>query len=98
MLRERGAYVIVVARFVPGGRTAVTLTAGIVRFSWLRFGPFTAIAGLAWATYAVMLGYIGGRALERHPWIALVIALAIAAVITFAVEGVRFLRTRRSTT
>jgi membrane-associated protein len=95
MLEERGAYVIVVARFVPGGRTSVTLTAGLVRFPWPRFAPFAALAGLLWASYAVLLGYLGGRALERHPWIALAIALALAAAITAGVEGVRALRRRR---
>jgi hypothetical protein len=43
----------------------------------------------------VLLGYVGGRALEQHPWIALAIALALAAAITAAVEGVRALRRRR---
>jgi len=34
-LEERGNYIIVVARFIPGGRTATTFTAGYVQdFSW----------------------------------------------------------------
>ena len=32
ILAERGATVLIVARYVPGGRTAVTLTAGAVRY------------------------------------------------------------------
>ena len=30
-LTERGAYLILIARFIPGGRTATTFTAGMVR-------------------------------------------------------------------
>jgi membrane protein DedA with SNARE-associated domain len=97
MLDERGGYVIVVARFIPGGRTAITLTSGIVRFPWLRFAVFDTIAATLWATYAVVLGYVGGRLFEEHPWIALAIALAIAALITAGVEGFRYLRTRAGT-
>jgi membrane-associated protein len=96
MLDERGGYVIVVARFIPGGRTAITLTSGIVRFPWMRFGAFAAVAAVLWATYSVTLGYIAGRALEQHPWLALGIALGFAFLITLGVEGYRHLRKRVS--
>ena len=35
------------ARFVPGGRTAVTLTAGAIRFRFLRFGVYALVAAVA---------------------------------------------------
>jgi membrane-associated protein len=91
-LQTRGGYVIVVARFVPGGRTAATFTAGLVRFSWWRFALFSALAGVLWATYAVVLGYFGGQVFEEHPWLGLVVALGIAFGITALVEGRRHLR------
>lgn len=50
-LKGRGGLLIVVARFVPGGRTAVTLAAGTV-MTPSRFVPMAAIAGLVWAAYA----------------------------------------------
>jgi membrane-associated protein len=91
-LRERGGYLIVVARFIPGGRTAVTFTAGTVRFEWWRFGLFAALAAILWATYAVVLGYFGGRIFEQQPWLGALIAFGIALAITGAVEGRRHLR------
>jgi membrane protein DedA with SNARE-associated domain len=91
-LSERGGYLIVVARFVPGGRTATTFTAGMVRFPAWRFVGFAAVAAIAWATYAVLLGYLGGRIFEENPLLALGIALGIAFVITAVVEAVRRLR------
>jgi membrane-associated protein len=42
-LEERGAYIITVARFIPGGRTATTFTAGYVDFRWRRFLVFDAL-------------------------------------------------------
>src|SRR6266545_1778679 len=33
-LKERGSYVLIVARFVPGGRTAATFTSGLVQLRW----------------------------------------------------------------
>jgi membrane protein DedA with SNARE-associated domain len=88
-LEERGGYLIVVARFVPGGRTATTFTAGLVRFPAWRFIGFAAIAAIAWASYAVLLGYLGGRVFEENPLLALGVALGIAFAITGVVEAVR---------
>jgi membrane protein DedA with SNARE-associated domain len=91
-LEERGGYLIVVARFVPGGRTATTFTAGMVRFPAWRFVGFAAVAAIGWATYAVMLGYLGGRIFEQSPLLALGVALGIAVGITVVVEAVRRFR------
>jgi membrane-associated protein len=91
-LDQRGGLVIVVGRYVPGGRTAATFTCGMVHFPYRRFAAFDAFAALAWASYAAVLGYLGGRFFEHHAWVALIVALAAAALVTAAVEGVRRLR------
>ena len=92
-LEERGSYLLVVARFVPGGRTAATFTSGLVRLPWLRrFVPYIAIAAVTWAGYAVMLGYVGGRTFEDKPLYAVLLAFGIAAAITVAVEVFRRVR------
>src|SRR5919201_2235775 len=86
-LQERGSYVLVVARFVPGGRTATTFTSGLVRLPWPhRFAPFIALAAILWSGYAVLLGYIGGRTFRDKPLYAVLLAFGIAALITVAVE------------
>jgi membrane-associated protein len=91
-LNERGAYLILIARFVPGGRTATTFTAGMVRFPAMVFFPVDAVAAVAWAAYAVLLGYYGGRVFEEQPLLALAVALGIAFGVTVVVELVRRLR------
>lgn len=95
-LRERGPYLIVVARFIPGGRTITTFTAGFTNaMGWRRFILFDAIAGAIWGSYTVLLGYFGGRTFEEEPWKGLLLAFAIALAVTAVVEVVRWVRHRR---
>ena len=93
-LEERGGLVLVVARYVPGGRTAATFTCGVTHFPYPRFAAFDAAAALSWAVYASVLGYFGGRFFEHHAWVALLVAFGIAGALTLAVEGVRRVRRR----
>jgi len=96
-LKERGGELIIVGRFIPGGRTLVALTAGSVRFTWRRFATFDVIAALVWALYAGLLGYAGGHAFENHPWAGLLLAFGIAIVVSVGSEVVRaYLKRRRS--
>ena len=94
-LGKRGGELIVVGRFIPGGRTAVTLSAGTLRYPWPRFVLFDAVAALGWATYASLLGYLGGRAFEDAPWKGLVLAIGIAFAVAGGVELVRWALKRR---
>ncbi len=58
-LEQRGTYIIVIARFIPGGRTAVTFSAGYIHtFSWRRFLAADVVAGFVWGTYAAMPGLL----------------------------------------
>ncbi|WP_106537334.1 DedA family protein [Haloactinopolyspora alba] len=89
MLRQRGGLIIVVARYIPGGRTAVTLTAGTVEYPLRKFSLFDAIAAASWATYSGMIGYLGGKAFEENPLLGLAVGLGVALSITAIVELVR---------
>jgi membrane-associated protein len=95
-LTERGSELIAVGRFIPGGRTAVTLSAGTLRFPWHRFAIADAAAAAAWGLYAALLGFVGGRAFEAAPWKGLLLALALASAAAGVFEVVRSRRRRRS--
>ena len=95
-VEERGGELIVIARFIPGGRTVVTLSAGTLGYPWRRFVVFDAIAASIWAAYAALLGYLGGHAFEAQPWKGLLLAFAIAFAVTGAVELFRWWKRRRS--
>jgi membrane protein DedA with SNARE-associated domain len=94
-LNERGAELIAVGRFVPGGRTAVTLSAGTLHYPWFRFFVVDAAACVGWALFASLLGYVGGSAFEDDPWKGLVAALAISFSIAGVTELVRWYLKRR---
>jgi membrane-associated protein len=91
-----GARLIVVCRFIPGGRTVVTFTCGAVDYPWRRFFPVTVLSGVIWASYAFAIGRIGGTTFASKPWLGLVVALGLAFVVSLTVEIVRRLIQWRS--
>ena len=91
-LKERGGLVVIAGRYVPGGRTAATFTAGLTHYSYARFVAYDVVAASSWAVYGSLLGYFGGRFFHDHVWAALLLAFGIAGGVTLAVEGVRRLR------
>ena len=93
-LARHGAAIIVVARFVPGGRTATTFTAGTVHLPWPKFAAADAAGAILWSVYAAGLGYLGGETFERRPLHALLFGLGAALLIALSVEVVRRLRRR----
>jgi membrane protein DedA with SNARE-associated domain len=95
MLNERGGLVIVVARYIPGGRTAATLTTGAIGFPRSSFTGYAVIAAATWAVYSAGLGYLGGVAFEREPLKGIALGLGLALAVTAAHEAVRFGRHRR---
>jgi membrane protein DedA with SNARE-associated domain len=95
-LAERGGELIAVGRFIPGGRTAVTVSAGTLGYPWPRFVMFDALASIGWALYASLLGYFGGKAFEHAPWKGLLLALGIAFAVAGGVEGGRWILRRRA--
>jgi membrane protein DedA with SNARE-associated domain len=95
-LEERGFYLIVIARFIPGGRTAVTFASGYTHgMTWRRFIVADVIAGVIWGTYAASLGYFGGKQFEEAPWKGLLLAFAVAVALAGTVELVRWYLKRR---
>ncbi len=95
-IRTRGGTLLITARFIPGGRTALTLASGLTRQSRRWFASWIAVAALIWATYASLLGFIGGRAFEDNHTGAFLAAFGGAVAITVVIEVVRYLRHTRA--
>jgi membrane protein DedA with SNARE-associated domain len=91
-----GARIIIACRFIPGGRTAVTLSCGLMGYPRRRFVAATACAGAVWAGYAFFLGRLGGKAFEDRPWLGLLLALGVAVAASLLVEaGRRVMQSRQ---
>ncbi|WP_320669338.1 DedA family protein [Patulibacter defluvii] len=97
-LVQRGGTILIVARYIPGGRTAVTLTAGAVAYPRRTFTPFVAVAALSWGVYSAMIGYLGGHAFEDQPLKGLALGFGLSLLLAGAIELARHRAARRRRT
>lgn len=93
-VHERGGLLLITARFIPGGRTALTLSCGVTRQPQRWFMGWAAIAALIWGHYAALLGFIGGKSFEDNHTLAFIIAFVAAFSVTALIEVVRWLMKR----
>jgi membrane protein DedA with SNARE-associated domain len=73
-LSRGGGALVVIARFAPAGRSVVSLGAGAAHRKVKDFLPWSALAGVAWAGYAVGLGWFGGQWLGAS-WIGAAVSV-----------------------
>ncbi|RZU72623.1 membrane protein DedA with SNARE-associated domain [Micromonospora kangleipakensis] len=95
---RRGGMILTTARYVPGGRTAVTLTMGAVRYPLRSFVLYDALACGSWAVYCGLLGYFGGLAFARDPVRGLLVGIGLSIAVTGLVEVARWSRRRARAT
>ncbi|MET7749844.1 DedA family protein [Micromonospora sp. NPDC005367] len=84
-LRRPGPLVILLCRFVPGGRMAACFSAGRSRYPYRLFLTYETMAALGWATYGALVGHLGGTALASSTWRLAVVA--VVAATGFAAAG-----------
>jgi membrane-associated protein len=95
-LERRGAQILIVGRYVPGGRTGVTLMAGFVGYPLRSFAPYVGVAAVTWGVYSTLVGYFGGLVFRDHPWQGIAAGIGFGVAATLVVELVRFVLRRRS--
>jgi membrane-associated protein len=88
-IQERGGLLLITGRFIPGGRTVLTLSSGITAQPRKWFMSWIAIASVIWATYASLLGFIGGKTFEDNHTKAFLVAFGLALSVTVLIEVVR---------
>lgn len=84
-----GGILVVIARFVPAGRSVVSLSAGAAHRKMKEFLPWSALAAVAWTGYSVSLGYFGGQWLGSGWFGVAVSVLALFVAGTVAAYIVR---------
>jgi|TARA_R110002110_G_scaffold100500_2_gene256065 membrane protein DedA with SNARE-associated domain len=95
-IRKRGGMLLITARFIPGGRTILTVSSGVTSQPRGWFVAWIALATTVWASYAGLLGYLFGQTFENNHTLAFWLAFATALGITGLIELVRWLRERRN--
>ena len=94
-IRRRGGFLLITARFIPGGRTAMTFSCGLTRQPFLAwFTRWDIVAVIIWASYAGLLGFFFGDRFEDDHTRAFWWAFGTALSITVLIEVVRAVRSR----
>jgi membrane protein DedA with SNARE-associated domain len=84
-LRKPGPLVLLLCRFVPGGRMAAGYHAGRSGYPTKLFVGYDGAAALGWATYGGLVGHVGGTAITQSAW--RLFAIAACAAIIFGTAG-----------
>ncbi|MGZ0712902.1 DedA family protein (plasmid) [Coraliomargarita sp. W4R53] len=85
-LARSTAAIVFTARFIPFARIAVNLTAGAERLPALRYLGLSALAASAWAIYQAFIGAAIARILPDSPAAAVLISIAVALLVGWALD------------
>ncbi|AXB46567.1 DedA family protein [Amycolatopsis albispora] len=94
-LARHGTTLIIAGRYLPGGRVAVGLATGSLRYPLRRFVALDALGASIWAGYSVLVGYLGGASFAGKPAMGLLVAFGIGLATVAVVEVTRRHYTRR---
>ncbi|AEV88609.1 hypothetical protein ACWT_7598 [Actinoplanes sp. SE50] len=84
-LRKPGPLVVLLCRFVPGGRMASGYHAGRTGYPMRLFVAYDLGAALCWAGYGGLVGHLGGTAVTQSAW--RLFAIAAGAALIFGTAG-----------
>lgn len=83
---------LLLIRWVPGGRAASMVTAGMVRLRWSRLAPLAVLGAVIWGLWLVGLGYVTGSTTGLSLVANTLIGLTVGTLIGLALA---FMTTRR---
>lgn len=95
-LASRGGQILLASRFMPGVRTATTITMGGVRYPLRSFSLFDLAAATLWSTGWSLVGFLGGATFGTDPLKGLAFGIGIACTLMVLSEVVRRLRRARN--
>lgn len=85
-VHQHAVMLLLVARYLPGGRFATGVATGGIRYPWRKFLTFDLIGTTIWAAYSVTIGYVGGAYFADNPGKALLLAFALALTTVGLIE------------
>ncbi|WP_422935118.1 DedA family protein [Sinomonas sp. P47F7] len=91
-----GAVVTVLgARFLPGGRLASSVTAGLTRMTLRGYLASDAIGGVLWSVWMAGLGFAAHTTTDLPFWASALVGAGVSTALALAVGGVLARRRRR---
>lgn len=87
-IRDRGALLLVPARFIPVGRVFVNVGAGVAEYPHRRFLGITVVSGLVWAGYAIGIGLVAGRWFHDSPLLGAAVGVALGVALGLVIDRV----------
>ena len=97
-LAARGGQILLASRFMPGVRTATTITMGGVGYPLRSFSLFDLAAATLWSAAWALVGCLGGATFGTDPLKGLAFGIGIACALMLVTEVARRLRRARTTT
>lgn len=95
-LDDRGALLILTARYIPVGRVAVNMSAGAVRYPRRRFVPLSGVAAAGWAVSSAAIGSVAAAWFGDQPLLSATLAIIVALSLGLAIDRVVSRRRRRA--
>ncbi|WP_052462718.1 DedA family protein [Nigerium massiliense] len=94
-IARRGAVLIITGRFIPVGRVAINMGAGLADYPHHRFVLVTALSGTIWGSYAVVIGVLAGHWIESNPLLGATIGVVLGVTIGVIVDRIIQARQKR---
>ncbi|MGC5614573.1 DedA family protein [Georgenia sp. Z1491] len=94
-LERRGVPVIVAARFVPVGRVAVNVGAGVLDLAPRRYLPAAGAAALLWAGVTAALGAGAHAVVGGHPLVSVAIGVSAGVLLGLGLDALLRRRSAR---
>lgn len=85
-IARRGTTLIIIGRFIPGGRVVVNMGAGLAQFPHHRFMAVTAVSAVVWAVYAVVIGVVAGHAVKDNPLLGAAVGVVLGIVLGWIID------------
>ena len=87
-LSERGAMLIFTARYIPGGRVVVNLSAGATGYSIRRFTALDVFGCMTWAGYSVTIGVVAGGWFHDNKLLGIGLSVALAICLGYLIDKI----------
>jgi membrane-associated protein len=94
-LQKRPGVILVVAKFIPFARVAITMTAGASGLRVWRYLIFSLVSASLYTAYHVMVATTSGTLFSSNPLLAVGVSIGFGVLSAGVVAGVRRLRKRR---